>query len=167
LISSATELLQSTFRKLVLVTLCGCTLWYLVVAQMPGALGMELLPVAITVALTCGLALGLLARQFAIARIAWQLGLAAAITLGIYVSGQADIAFLYALLPLVTVVTMSWPGGLLAEGLVIGLLFWLARSPAMPSPSIIRTLWPLTPYLSSQSSCCSSLHSAHSSRASP
>ncbi|NLE43474.1 MAG: HAMP domain-containing histidine kinase, partial [Chloroflexi bacterium] len=134
--SAATELLQSTFRKLVLVTMCACTVWYLAVAQLPGTLGMELLPVAGTVLLACGLALALVIRQFVLARVLWQLGLVVAVTVGICVSGQTEIAFLYALWPLIAVVTMSWPVGVLAEGLLIGLLSWLSYGSAAPSLSM-------------------------------
>jgi len=132
LLSSASELLQSTFRKLVLVTGIAYLVWYLAIAQLPGTLGMKLVPVTVVVVIACTLALWVLSRRFLMAQAVWQVGLAAAITLAVVVSRRAEVAFSYALLPLLAAVTVSWPAGLLAESLVIALVWWLARGPFVP-----------------------------------
>ena len=44
------------------------------------------------------------------------------------------IAFFLAFLPLLTTVTLNWPAGLVAEGLVAGLAWWLAHNQLVPAP---------------------------------
>jgi len=130
-VSSATELLQSTSRNLILATGGVCSIWQLLVAdELPGQLGLTFVPITAIVALTCALSLWLLRKSLLAAQAVWQIGIAAAITLTIYLFRQPEIAFLYALLPLMAVVTLGWLAGLLAEGLVIGLVWWLSHSPA-------------------------------------
>ena len=48
------------------------------------------------IALTCALALWALGRHFLVAQVIWQTGLAAAITLAVYLFQQPEIAFFYA-----------------------------------------------------------------------
>jgi signal transduction histidine kinase/CheY-like chemotaxis protein len=60
------------------------------------------------------------------------MGLATAITLAVYVFQRQEMAFFYALLPLMAVVTVGWRGGLLAEGLVIVLVWRLSHDPTLP-----------------------------------
>jgi signal transduction histidine kinase/CheY-like chemotaxis protein len=66
------------------------------------------------------------------AQVVWQIGLAASTTLAIGAFQQPIIAFLFAFLPLMAVVTVGWPAGPLAEVAVIGLLWVLRWSPLMP-----------------------------------
>ena len=136
LASAMTELSQSTLRRLLLVIGGGCLVWYLVVAQVPGTLGMRFLSVAVVVALTCALAYLLHSRWPLMAHVAWLSGLATATTLALIASQQPEMAFVYALLPLVAVVAVGWPGGLLAQGLVIALVWWqplTAWGPSLPA----------------------------------
>jgi signal transduction histidine kinase/CheY-like chemotaxis protein len=130
--SSANELLQSTSRNLILATSGVYLIWQLLVAdELPGQLGPAFVPITAVIVLTCVLSLRLLRKWLLAAQAVWQVGVAAAITLTICLFRHPEIAFLYALLPLMAVVTLGWPAGLLAEGLVIGLLWWLVHSSAM------------------------------------
>lgn len=133
LTADITELLQSTAFKLISVTGGGFLCYYLVAA----AIWPLESRIADSVALTV-LAFSILAawlnfkKQLLMAQIVWLAGLIVAVTLAIYNFQHPEIAFLYSLLPLMAVVTMGWWAGLLAEGIVIALLMWLADSSAMP-----------------------------------
>ena len=131
--ASVRELLQSTFRHLVLITGGVYLLWYFATTGSSlGELSLKYLPLTVLLALTFALSLKLLSRYFVAAQTAWQFGLAATIALGVYISGQPVVAFFYALLPLMAVVTGGWPAGLLAQGLVAAAVTWLVYYPAMP-----------------------------------
>ncbi len=133
-ISSATELLQSTSRHIIAATGGVYFAWHLVATvSWPDTMGRDLWLITPVVLLTFALALWMLPRRLLAAQAVWQVGLAIAITLTVYVFRQHEIAFFYALLPLMAVVTVGWPGGLLAESLVTVLVWWLSRSSAMPS----------------------------------
>jgi len=132
-IRSAVELLQSTSRHLILATGGVYLAWYLVSTVMwPAELSWNVMLITPAVILTYVLSLRLLQKHLLAALVVWQIGLAAAITLAIYVFQQPVIAFFYTLLPLMAVVTVGWPAGLLTEALVTGLVWWLSRSPVMP-----------------------------------
>jgi signal transduction histidine kinase/CheY-like chemotaxis protein len=136
--SSAIELLQSTSRTLILATGIAYWIWHLVSTGLwPIGVGGNVLLVTPLVALTCFLALRLLPRHYLAAQVVWQIGIAAAITLALYLFQRPEIAFLYALLPLMAVVTVGWPASLLAEAAVLllacGLARELIRPPFQPS----------------------------------
>jgi len=137
-VSSVTELLRPTFRNLVLVTGGAYLAWYfLATEELPVELILGFLPITLVVALTCVLSLLLLSKWLLATQVVWQVGFAVAITLAVRVSQQPEVAFLYALLPLVAVVTVGWPAGLLVEGLVIALMWRLSHSPVMPPLSTV------------------------------
>jgi len=125
-VSSVTDLLRSTSRNIIFATGGVCLIWQFLVADDVGRLlGLAFIPVTGIVILTCGLSLWLLRRCYLTAQVVWHAGIVAAITLIIYLFRQPEAVFLYALLPLMASVTMSWLAGLLAEGLVIGLVLGL------------------------------------------
>jgi signal transduction histidine kinase len=128
---SATELLQSTARHIVLTTGGAYLMWHLVATvTWPNRMGWSVWLLTPIVAATFALSLRLLARRLVAAQVVWQVGLAMAITLAVYLFQRPEMAFFYTLLPLMAVVTVGWPGGLLAEVLVGALVWWLAHSPA-------------------------------------
>jgi signal transduction histidine kinase/CheY-like chemotaxis protein len=136
-VRSATELLQSTSRNLILTTGGIYLGWHLAATlTRPDSVDWKFWLITLTVTLACALAYyQLLQNQLVVAQAVWQLGLAGAITLALHVFQQPEIAFFYALLPLMAVVTVGWPAGLLSEGLVIALVWWLSHNPATPSLS--------------------------------
>ncbi|MCL6430823.1 MAG: hybrid sensor histidine kinase/response regulator [Anaerolineae bacterium] len=133
---SATELLQSTFRQIVLITGALCVAWQLVAAlTWPETIGLRGWLSGVTVALALALALWLLPRTLLAAQVVWQAGLAMAITLAALSYRQPEIAFLYALLPLMAAVTLSWRASAATEGLVVCLVAWLWRgADRLPGP---------------------------------
>jgi len=137
-VSSATELLQSTFRSLVFLIGGVYLAWFFLATEgLPWELVLGFFPITAVVVLTCVLSLWLLSKWLLAAQAVWQVGLVVFITLAVYVSQQPEVAFLYALLPLVAVVTVGWPAGLLLEGLVIALMWRLSHSPVMPPLSTV------------------------------
>jgi signal transduction histidine kinase/CheY-like chemotaxis protein len=133
-VSSATELLQSTSRHIIFTTGAIYLVWHLVgTVTWPDTVGRHAWLVTPVVVLAFALSLHLLPKRLLAAQAVWQAGLATAITVAVSVFQQQEIAFFYALLPLMAVVTVGWPASLLAEGLVIGLVWWLSHSPAVPT----------------------------------
>jgi signal transduction histidine kinase/CheY-like chemotaxis protein len=132
-VSSIHELVVSTFRNVILVVGGAYLIWQsAVTASYPETFDWKMAPVALTIVLTCALALRLLNRRFLTAQVVWQVGLAATIALSLLVFRQPMIGLFYALLPLMAVVTVGWPAALLVEALVVALVWWLGQMGLMP-----------------------------------
>jgi signal transduction histidine kinase/CheY-like chemotaxis protein len=132
LVSITNELLQSTLRTLVLAMGGICTAWYIVANITTWhTMMIEVSYVLLVVAVSSVVALRLSSRRLLFAQLVWLSGLAAAITLAAHLFQRSEIALLYMLLPLIAVTTLNWPAGLVTEGAVIGLMWWLSRSPSM------------------------------------
>ncbi len=121
LISSTTELMQSTLRTLISATGGIGLIWYVIVNftslwRIVPSVSLVLLVIAAASAL----AIWLLPRRLLLAQSVWLVGLLAAITLALYLFQRYEIVFLYMLLPLVATITMAWPAGVLTGGIVIG-----------------------------------------------
>jgi len=126
LFRSSLELVQSTTRYLILVTAGTYIAWhYVFTVCVPGTVSLPVWYVTPIVVGSCGVALWLLSRHTLLAQAIWQLGLAAAISMGLAVFHRPEVAFLYALLPLLAVVTVGWRAGIAAEVLVIACMTWL------------------------------------------
>ena len=127
------ELLRSTLRTLILAVGILCVGWY-VLANITtvNALVLEVSIVLLSVALPAALALRLLAGRLLVAAVFWLAGLAGTIVLAFFLFGQPEIALLFALLPLLSTAIVGWPAGLVAEGLVAGLMVWLVRGGLLP-----------------------------------
>jgi signal transduction histidine kinase/CheY-like chemotaxis protein len=72
--------------------------------------------------------------------------LAAGLTMTIYFFRQPELALLFVLLPLLSMVTMRWSIAVGMEALVIGLLWWLWTTPAAPG---LGERYPVTVLLAS------------------
>ena len=141
LAASTHELLQSTMRGIVLITGVACLSWQVVAAlTWPETIGWNGWLMAAVVGLALVASLWLLPRGLLAAQAVWQVGLAAGITLAVYTYRQPVLGFLYALLPLMAVVTLDWPAGVAAEGLVICLVVLLSHSPTMPPLPAVQGL---------------------------
>ncbi|MGQ9682057.1 MAG: ATP-binding protein [Anaerolineae bacterium] len=134
--SSATELLQSTSRTFVLC-LGGIYFAWHVAATVahPATLGPPVWYTTFVVAPALILTLLLLPRRLVAALVICQIGLAAAITLSLYLFQQPAIAFLYVILIHLSAAVLGWPAGIFSLGTVTALLWWIARTPAMPAMS--------------------------------
>ncbi len=136
-VSSITELLQSTSRHIFLATGGVYLIWHLIgTVAWPGTVGKSAWLITPVVLLTLFLSLRLLSRNLLAAQAVWQLGVAVAITAAVHVFRLHEVASFYVLLPLTAVLTIGWPAGLLAEGLVIALVWWLSLgwiTPPLPT----------------------------------
>ncbi|MBN1811650.1 MAG: response regulator [Anaerolineae bacterium] len=133
-VNSATELLRSTLRHIVIITGLFYLFWHFAATvTWPQEVGQRVWLITPIVALTFALSFWLLSRHLLAAQAMWQVGLATAITLAVYVFRQPEIAFFYVLLPLMAVVTVGWQGGLMVEGLVVVLLIGISYSSVMPA----------------------------------
>jgi len=127
--SSALELMQSTLRNLIITT---GVIFFLYCITAPIAWPELIIPLIFIVSpvaiFTCALSLWLLPKRLVVARAVWHLGLAGVILLALYVIQKPEIAFLFALLPFMAVVTMGRSGGLVAECLIVILAVWISRT---------------------------------------
>ena len=141
LLETMADLCRSTAQSVMLVT----GLFYLaaiivLAGNAPTSTMAGLLGLAGAFVLSVVVARRHLGRRYVAGQVLWQLVLAACSTLTIWLLRRPEAAFLYALLPLIAVITMGWPAGLLAEGLVIGLGLWVVGLPWMPSLPATYTL---------------------------
>ncbi len=135
------ELLRSTTRTLILIVTGIYVAWYLVATEyLPSDLIVDFFPIAAGLGVLCLASLWLLPKSLLGAQVIWQVGLTVAMILSAYLSRQPNVTFLYALLPLIAAVTINWQVGLLAEGMVIALVYYFAHSPAMPPMSTLTSL---------------------------
>jgi len=132
-LDSATELLEETSRNLVLATGGVLLAWPFFAGLIwPDQLGWRILILLPMIVLTCVLPLLLVSKNILYSQLVWQVGLAGVITLAIYLFQQPEIAFLYALLPLMAVITLGWQAGVLAQTGIMALIVGISASGAMP-----------------------------------
>jgi signal transduction histidine kinase/DNA-binding response OmpR family regulator len=121
-LATATHELRRTTTRNLLCVLIGCAviLWLLLLTDLwtePAITPVWV--ISVTLLVVCLAALRLLSHRLFAAQIVWQVGLAAAITLALWLTHRPEIALLYGFLPLIAGVTMGWPAGLAAEGGVV------------------------------------------------
>ncbi len=136
LASAAADLSKSTLRTLIFATGGICLIWYVVANftewwRIVPALSYALIAVVIPSLV----ALHLVSKRLLVAQSIWVLGVMAAITLALYSFRKPEIAFFYMLIPFVATIAITWVAGLLSEGVVLGLLWWLSQAQLAPSPS--------------------------------
>ncbi len=133
-VSSSGDLLQSAARTLILLETGVCIGWYVVATEvLPDKLIVSFFPIVAGLTALSIFVLWLLQRSFIGAQTVWQVGLAMAITLSVYLAREPDIVFLYAVLPLTATITLGWQAGLIAEGAIIALVWWVSRNPIAPT----------------------------------
>lgn len=128
---STLELMQTTLRNLIIVSGIIFLLYCLIAPVVwPNLIIPMIFIVSPAAILSCILSLWLLPKNLVTAQAVWHLGLAGVIILAAYVFKKPEITFLFALLPFMATVTISWLGGLLAEGLVILLAVGIFHTPS-------------------------------------
>jgi signal transduction histidine kinase len=130
--TSINDLLQAASRLTLLFSGAMYLIWHILatggwIAVHAGRVWL----VSLVMALTYGVALWLLPRRLVVAQIVWLAGLSVATTAALVLFKQPEIAFLYALLPFLAVITLHWRAGLLAEGLIILLLIWVSQDSSL------------------------------------
>lgn len=133
---SAEDLIHSTSRTLIVTMMLAYVLWHVCASQLwPETFGGDLWFVAFMFLPAGGLGLWLLRRSLLAANGTWLLGIAASVIVALYVFQDSQVVFLLAFLPLLAVVTIGVPAAIPIELLVIGLVWWVARTPDMPALS--------------------------------
>ena len=132
-VSSATQVLHSTARTLLVAIVVTFLCWhFLSVATWPAEQYWQSWAVLLIVGPASALSLWMMPKWFLGAQSLWLIALTGAITLGVYVFQEPFVAFLYALIPLIAVVTIGWPGGLCAQAVVVTMAIWFAAGPNAP-----------------------------------
>lgn len=137
LFSAVTELLQATLRTLILAVGGTCLAWYLVatVTDWWERSLADIFFVSLAVVLAALLALYVLPRRLLAAQVIWLVGLTVATVLAIYLFQQPEVACFFSLLPLVAVITVGWPAGLITEGLLAAVIWFLPSLLTSSDPS--------------------------------
>jgi signal transduction histidine kinase/CheY-like chemotaxis protein len=129
----ATDLLQSTSRN-IMVAVGGLYLIWCLVA--PFIWSSHLIPITLlitpVVAFTTVVAVAMVSRHYLAAQVVWHIGLAAAVVIAVQTFQQPAIGIVLVLLPMVSVVTVGWPAGLVVQGMVIVAAWWLCYGSSAP-----------------------------------
>ena len=126
------DLFKSSSRKLILTTTFICGGWLLfLAAYKAGQISVEIIPIMVLSMLTFWASYRLITVKLLAAQLMWVIGVMLTITLALYTFRQANIIFLYALIPLMVVVMIGWQAavasGLLVGGLLVGLSISLGQ----------------------------------------
>lgn len=133
--ASTIELLQTTARNQMITVGLIAAVWHIIATlSWPETFLRTIWLVTPATVLICIVSLWLLPKQFLLAHVIWQMGLAVVITLALYIYQQPEIVFLYALLPLMAIVAVGRRAGLLAEGGIIIVMGWLSYSQLIALP---------------------------------
>jgi len=129
LASVVIEPVQATLRALI-ITLGGMGLTGYFVANITDwCVSVPIVSVVLGIAgIGSIIALWLLQKHLLTAQIVWLAGVTAAITAGIFLFRSPGIAFLYMLLPFVASVSTTRITGVLVEGVVVALVWWLSHA---------------------------------------
>ncbi|MEM7342657.1 MAG: ATP-binding protein [Chloroflexota bacterium] len=130
LVDAITELLQSALKTVILMIGGIYAVWalFIFVVIFPSPFESQLLAITPILALTCLATSWLVSRHLVLAQIVWQAGLIITITIALYLFEIPEIAFFYALLPLMAMITMNWFIGLFSEGVILLLIGVLTQS---------------------------------------
>jgi signal transduction histidine kinase/CheY-like chemotaxis protein len=128
---SAIDLLAASSRRLIVgVGAVYVLLLVIFVGNLAGRITLEIMPTTLVVAVSFSLAYWLAPRHLAGCHSVWLLGSTLAITLALLQFRAAEVAFLYALIPMLAAVTIGWPAALISGVTVLGLVDWLVSGPA-------------------------------------
>jgi signal transduction histidine kinase/CheY-like chemotaxis protein len=131
--SSASELLQSTSRQIILTTGFVYAAWHFIATlTWPHTVGSNVWLITPVVVAACAFAYWATTKNLLAAQAIWQLGLAGAITTAIYLFQRPELCYFFALLPLMAVLTVGWPAGMAVELLLAALMGWISHNPSMP-----------------------------------
>jgi signal transduction histidine kinase/CheY-like chemotaxis protein len=138
--SSVSELFQSTSRKLI-YTLAGIYIALLMATAIwPNQIAFNVWRISPATLCIFLLAHWLLPRNYLLAHLVLHLGLAMSITLAIYLFQIPEIAFFYALLPMLSIVCLGWRTGSIMQVLVLGLVYWVNHGLLAVPPSLALSM---------------------------
>ena len=138
--SSVNELFQSTSR-IIIYAIAGIYMVFLfATAIWPEQIAVKTWMIVPATLLLFLLALWLLPRAYMLAHLVFNAGLLGSISLAITLFQKPEIAFMYALLPLISVVCLGWRSGFAIELVVICIVFWLNHGLVSTPPSLMVSL---------------------------
>lgn len=118
------EVMESSSRKLVIATSVIGGAWLLLIGLIKsGQISLELMPLLLGAALAFWISYALISRNLLVSQLTWLTCFALTITLALILFHEADIAFLYALIPLMAVSIIGWQSAVISGMLVLGVLF--------------------------------------------
>ena len=127
------ELLQAVLSALVYATGVVCILGYIAVNLFTTGQVLPGITLVLLVFSACAvLSIKLVSRNYYASVLVFLAGWAGCATLAVLFINNPELGFLYAILPLLAVMLLSWQAGLAAEGLVAVLLWLLGRSNTFP-----------------------------------
>lgn len=122
------ELLQSATRHLIFVLGALWIVWhFLTPLNVPVSALRDVWAITALVLATSLFAIWGLPRYQSLAQLCWLAGMTTGLTLVIYRFGQSELAFLYALIPLITIVILDWKMALVSEAIIV-VLVWAIGS---------------------------------------
>jgi signal transduction histidine kinase len=122
------ELFEDTMRAIIYtVALFYFIAHMILVIFYPGILDWRTLFITTSIGVTVALSLRLLNRHLHLSVYTWLLGLAATNILIIFLFHRPEFAILFSLFPLMAVIIIGWPAGIVSE-VGIGVLTWLLSS---------------------------------------
>jgi signal transduction histidine kinase/CheY-like chemotaxis protein len=133
--AATADLFESTSRRLVIATGGIFLVGYLLFVMARPLQSVRADPLALLLIATSVLTFWLMRRHFMLAQIVWLGGLLLSITLALHLFRRPEIAFLYALLPLMAVITLNRRAGLVMAGVVAILVWWLSSGAGLLPPS--------------------------------
>lgn len=138
--SSVHELFQSTSRTLIYAI--GAIYLALIVATAiwPVEIAMNTWAIVPASLIFFWLSLWLLPRAYLLAHMVLQIGLVGSITLAVYLFQTPEIAFFYALLPLISVVCLGWRTGSIMLIVISCTVYWLNHGLLFIPPSLALSI---------------------------
>jgi signal transduction histidine kinase/DNA-binding response OmpR family regulator len=126
LAQTTAELAQLTQRRVILATVAAYMLWHFVATiTWSETLGPTVWLTTIIILLSAAIALRHVTHRWPIAQVVWHVGLGAAITISLVSFREPAVIFLYALLPLMAIITTGLLAGLVVEAGIVILSVWL------------------------------------------
>ena len=134
-LSSVSQLLQSTLRALIFMTLGSCFAIYVFANFLQSGRGVPNLTLTLIPVIGCSyLAFQMVSERLRTALAVWLTGYAISITLALYLFQEPVLSAFYLLIPLFATVLVFWPAGVLAE-IVVLILAWGLSHSVVPSLS--------------------------------
>jgi signal transduction histidine kinase/CheY-like chemotaxis protein len=134
-LNTAEDFLKATSWKLIAAIAALYFVWaYLVFFFQPIQETIRVAPISLIALCSSVLPLILLKRQYLVAQLIWICGLISGILVALLILRIPEISLCYALIPILAVVTIGWPAGLIAAGLGLGLTTWANLTGLMGIP---------------------------------
>lgn len=135
----AGELFESSSRTLIVAVAAVYVAWHLFAsASWPSDVGKATWLITALFLPLAAAAFFLVRRHFFVAQFVWLATLLGTITLTLATYRVPEIAFLYALLPIIAILALGWPAAVAAELIVALVLAWLINGELMTGLTLIQ-----------------------------